>query len=60
MIGDVVNVAARLCKEAQAGELVLSEQVKGSLRAPVALTPAGRELALRGRAEPVVIYRMEG
>jgi adenylate cyclase len=60
VIGDVVNVAARLCKEARAGELLLSEQVKASLSAPVALTAAGQPLALRGRAEAVVIYRMGG
>ncbi|HEV8149087.1 MAG TPA: adenylate/guanylate cyclase domain-containing protein [Gemmatimonadales bacterium] len=57
VIGDVVNVAARLCKEAAAGEIVLSAQVRANLTLPVALT--GEPLLLRGRAEPVLVYRME-
>ncbi|HEV8613522.1 MAG TPA: adenylate/guanylate cyclase domain-containing protein [Gemmatimonadales bacterium] len=66
VIGDVVNVAARLCKEAGAGEIVLSEQVRGKLTGTVAVAVAvavagaGEPLPLRGRGEPVVVYRLGG
>ncbi len=58
VIGDVVNVAARLCDAAGPGEIVLSNAVWRRLSA--APTPAvGEELRLRGREEPVPIHRMQ-
>ncbi|MEX0960280.1 MAG: adenylate/guanylate cyclase domain-containing protein [Burkholderiales bacterium] len=58
VIGDTVNVAARLGQRARAGEMLFSEEVKVSLESrgvevdAVDLPP----LSLRGRSSPVNIY----
>jgi adenylate cyclase len=58
VIGDVVNVAARLCEAAELGQIVLSEDLCGKLQpAPADLVP--QTLRLRGREESVLAYRME-
>ena len=57
VIGDVVNVAARLCETAAAGEILLSEAVRARLPAPPALEPR-EPLRLRGREEAVVVYQL--
>ena len=57
LIGDTVNVAARLCQRARAGEVLFSDAVVEALE-----TPAAEEfialpsLTLRGRKAPVRIY----
>ncbi len=55
VIGDVVNVASRLCKEARAGEIVASEAVARQL--PGQRTDAPEALVLRGREGAVLVYR---
>ncbi|HEY9383317.1 MAG TPA: adenylate/guanylate cyclase domain-containing protein [Gemmatimonadales bacterium] len=57
VIGDVVNVAARLCAAAEAGEIVLSESVRENLDQASALS-AAEPLALRGREAAVTAYRI--
>lgn len=58
IIGDTVNVAARLCQRARAGEMLFSSALKRSLDAhgfdvgATALPP----LQLRGRAHPIDIF----
>ena len=58
IIGDAVNIAARLCQRARAGEMLFSRTLKQSLDArgvdvgATALPP----LQLRGRAHPIDIY----
>jgi len=58
IIGDTVNVAARLCQRARAGEMLFSSALKRSLDAhgldigATALPP----LQLRGRSHPIDIY----
>jgi adenylate cyclase len=58
IIGDTVNVAARLCQRARAGEMLFSSALKQSLDAhgmdvgATALPP----LQLRGRTHPIDIY----
>ena len=59
VIGDVVNVTARLCDAANAGEIVISEGVLTRLSDPPAAIP-GEELRVRGREGPVVVYRLKG
>jgi adenylate cyclase len=59
VIGDVVNVTARLCEAASAGEIVLSEALRSRLADP----PAGissEALRVRGRAGSVSVYRLRG
>jgi adenylate cyclase len=58
LIGDTVNIAARLCQRARAGEMLFSRTLKQSLDAQgvdigaTALPP----LQLRGRSNPIDIY----
>lgn len=60
VIGDVVNVAARLCDMAGAGEIVLSQQVRERLTLDTRGMALRRdELVLKGRQDAVVAYRME-
>ena len=58
VIGDVVNVTARLCDEANAGEIVISEGVRSRLGDPPPST-GSEELRVRGREAPVVVYRLK-
>ena len=59
VIGDVVNVAARLCAAAPAGQIVVSDAVRQQLTTAVPLT-AAEPLPLRGREGAVVAYRIGG
>jgi len=53
-----VNVAARLCAAARAGEIVMSAAVRDRLGEPLPDLGVGEPLALRGREEPVVVFRL--
>jgi DNA-binding response OmpR family regulator len=55
-IGTVVNVAARLCQQARAGEIILSQRVYGEVRDALAADDLG-ELHLHGLARPVHAWR---
>lgn len=58
VIGDAVNVAARLCSEAAPGEILIAEPLYTALRLrpPVSsLTP----IPLRGKAQPVGVYSVD-
>jgi class 3 adenylate cyclase/tetratricopeptide (TPR) repeat protein len=57
--GDTVNVAARLRSLARPDEVLVSETTH-ELIAPYHLTERVDALALRGRATPVVVYRLVG
>jgi adenylate cyclase len=59
VLGDVVNVAARLCAEAGAGEILVAEGVRAATYGGwqyEALEPMG----LRGREEKVEVFRVMG
>jgi class 3 adenylate cyclase len=58
-VGSAVNLAARLCAEAKAGEVVVSDTVRGLTRTSldVAFEPLGSR-RLKGVAEPVACYRV--
>ncbi len=53
-LGSVVNLAARLCGEAAAGEILLDKRAHDAVANRVAATP--RELTLKGFADPVAAY----
>ncbi|HKB51729.1 MAG TPA: adenylate/guanylate cyclase domain-containing protein [Solirubrobacterales bacterium] len=54
-VGDVVNVAARLQGEASGGEILVSGRLAKRLAEPLG---ERLELTLKGKAEPVVAYRI--
>ena len=57
LIGDTVNVAARLCQRARAGEVLLSASVTDELdRSAVGDVIPLPDYTLRGRGEPVRIF----
>jgi len=58
IIGDTVNIAARLCQRARAGEMLFSSALKQSLDAhgvDIGATPLP-PLQLRGRSRPIDIF----
>jgi class 3 adenylate cyclase len=60
LVGSAVNIAARVCAQAKAGELLVTDIVRGLTRTslPFAFAPVGRR-RLKGVAEPVALYRVE-
>lgn len=54
-IGSVVNMAARLCSSAQAGQVLVSEAVKAELKGEVNLKPLA-PVSLKGFSEPVSVF----
>lgn len=59
-VGSAVNVAARVCSEARAGELLVTDTVRALTRTflPVQFVDR-RSRRLKGIAEPMVLYRVE-
>jgi class 3 adenylate cyclase len=58
-IGNVPNLAARLCGEARAGEIMLDAQVEHEIAALAYTEPVG-PLQLRGFFQPVPAFRLKG
>jgi class 3 adenylate cyclase len=56
-IGNVPNLAARLCGVAQAGEIILDAQTEQDI-APMAETEQVGPLTLRGFAHPIAAFRL--
>ena len=58
-VGSVVNVAARVCAQAAAGELLVTDAVRALTRTFLSVTflPRGRK-RLKGISEPVGLYRV--
>lgn len=59
VIGDSVNLAARLTDKAQAGEIFVSSVVHRSVAGLIATTDLG-EIAVKGLASPVRTYSVKG
>jgi adenylate cyclase len=59
VLGDAVNVAARLETAAGNGEVIVGEPTYRLARHAVAFEPLG-ELSLKGKAEPLPAYRVVG
>ncbi|MGH7390381.1 MAG: ATP-binding protein, partial [Candidatus Rokuibacteriota bacterium] len=57
--GDTVNTTARLLAAAPPGAILVSEATRALTRHRFAFAPAG-DVALRGKAEPVVVHRLTG
>jgi adenylate cyclase len=58
VIGDTVNVASRVCGIAAAGEILITANAAESLTTNVSLEP-GEPLVLRGKSQPVPVFRVE-
>jgi adenylate cyclase len=58
VIGDAVNIAARLCSEAGPGEILIAEALCLALADPPPLA-ALDPVALKGKAQAVPVYRVE-
>ena len=56
-IGTVVNLAARLCGQAQGGEVLAAERVVAPLTDAVTTESAG-SIELKGMARPIAIHRV--
>jgi adenylate cyclase len=57
VIGDVVNVASRLCSKAQGGEIIISDELRSVLANPPALD-ALEPLVLKNKSQPVPAFRV--
>jgi class 3 adenylate cyclase len=58
-IGNVTNLAARLCGEAQPGQVLVSRRFYGTLEELIEAEPAG-ELSLKGFSRPVTAFNVTG
>jgi adenylate cyclase len=58
-IGTVTNLAARLCGEAQPGQVLISRRMIGTVEELVDAEPVG-ELALKGFSRPVSVFNVVG
>jgi class 3 adenylate cyclase len=56
-VGTVMNLAARLCDEAKAGEILVSDRVFSEVDGRVTAVPAGA-LTLKGFVKPVTAHRI--
>lgn len=57
--GSVVVLAARLCHEAEAGQILISQRVVGALDDRIEIEPIG-ELAMKGFPRPVAAFNVLG
>src|SRR5205085_6986146 len=56
-VGTVMNLAARLCDEAEAGQILVSERVYSEVEQIVTAEPAG-ELPLKGFVKPIMAFNI--
>ena len=58
VIGDTVNTAARLCKVAGPGEILISEEMRRAMSSPPALEERP-PMDLKGKSEPVPVFLVQ-
>ena len=59
VIGDAVNIASRLCDDAEPNEIRLTQAVVDRLTNPPSIARTA-DVELRGKRQPVVVYRVVG
>ena len=57
VVGAVNNLAARLCSQAEAGQVLVSQRIHGRLEGRIVSEPVG-ELALKGMQAPVAAFNV--
>jgi adenylate cyclase len=61
VVGDAVNLASRLCNEADAGQILIAEPVFKEVSALHPLVVADSwEIAIRGKEQPMTVYAVTG
>jgi adenylate cyclase len=55
VIGDTVNTAYRLCSAADAGQILITDEMKRALKSPPRLK-ACPPMELKGKSQPVPVY----
>lgn len=61
VVGDAVNLASRLCQEAQPGQIVIEESIFHSLAEEHAVDVASpRQIKVRGKKNMITIYTVNG
>ena len=59
VIGDAVNLASRLCNEAQQGQIIIQEQCHDALQEHYTLkVDSHRTIKIRGKSDPVSVYNV--
>jgi class 3 adenylate cyclase len=58
-IGTVVNLASRLCDEAEGGQILISQRVYSEIEGLVEAEALG-QLTLKGFSKPVIAYNVSG
>ncbi|WP_428820804.1 adenylate/guanylate cyclase domain-containing protein [Microbulbifer sp. MCCC 1A16149] len=58
VVGDAVNLASRLCCEAQPDQIIIREQLYSMLQ-PRIVAQAGKTLPIRGKSTPVGVYSVQ-
>jgi len=58
VLGDAVNIASRLCAQADAGDILVGDAFR-EVVGQAASFVAAPEMALRGRTAPVAVYRVK-
>ena len=58
VVGDAVNLASRLCCEAQPDQIIIREQLYSMLK-PRIVAQAGKTLPIRGKSTPVGVYSVQ-
>jgi class 3 adenylate cyclase len=59
VVGTVVNLAARLCSEAKAGEIIVDRKVMRRVQDAIEAESAG-DIVLKGFAQPIPAYKVVG
>src|SRR5436190_13436991 len=55
VIGDTVNTAYRLCSAAEAGQILITEEMRQALSTPPRLTTCA-PMELKGKSQPIPVY----
>jgi len=58
-IGGVVNLAARLCGEANAGQILIDQRMRAALGETFVIEPVGK-MALKGFVQAVTAFQLTG